>query len=476
MKLSFAVSNKIVKVFIWSDPNFAKSLSSLNLLVIVFSFGSSSIRNLAMAKDLPVVEVKAEEPVNPPNDLVILESNTQGLTEADYPDGGFDAWMVVVAGFWINFLGLGTLYCFGVYSNYYNKMNLDRLAVIQFIGSIATACLVSGGFVSGMLAEKFGMRLITGIGVIVMFLGLLLASFATSTWQFMLTQGFLFGIGSSLSYFSSLAAISQWWGKRRSIATGIAASGSGLGGLVLSPSVNALLSSVGLSWTLRIMALLILVVLLLLLPFVKQRIATTASKVPWDIMVDFRFLLLLGAVFFATAPNFIPAFIMPTYAEDVVGLTATDGATLLSIFNLASFLGRIAVGFAADIAIGKANSFIICTFLTSFSMLVIWPLCHSFGMLIFFALVVGFFSGAYFVLIPVIVGEMFGSARIGSLTGLAYVFSSIGYLGGPPVAGTIRDMYGYVPVCLFAGILTLVSALFCVAVRFTIERKFWKMA
>ncbi|KAJ3108034.1 hypothetical protein HK100_003490, partial [Physocladia obscura] len=418
----------------------------------------------AMEEDVGAAEAKiAVEDVN-------NAANTDGV------DGGFDAWMVVVASFVVHFLSLGNLYCFGEYATRYEAEGVGSAAAVQSVGSLGTAGLVGFGFAAGLLAERVGLRVAILSGAALMAGGLLLASFATRVWQLLLTQGLLFGAGCAFVYFPSLASLAQWWSRRRGVATGLAASGAGLGGLVLAPVLNALLSlpSVGTAWTLRAVALLIAVAIPATLPFVKQRVPSAKSAVPWSQLRNTRFLLLLGAVFFATAPNFIPAFFLPSYASDVVNLDSTDGAALVSIFNAASFFGRIAVGYAADVFIGKANAFLLCTLITSLSILIIWSLAHSFGALIIFAAICGFFSGAYFVVIPVIVGEMFGFEKVASLTGLTLTFSAIGYLGGPPLAGAIRDSSGYIAVCIFAGTLTFISALFCLAVRLSISKSLWK--
>ncbi|KAJ3069782.1 hypothetical protein HDU98_007168 [Podochytrium sp. JEL0797] len=326
------------------------------------------------------------------------------------PDGGGIACGVVLASFCVHFFCLGTLYTFGVYAVQYESMDLDRLSVISFIGSIGTTVTVGAGLLSGRLAERFGAQIMISVGAACMSLSLLLASFATQTWQFMVSQGFLFGLGCSLCYFPSLASIAQWWDKKRSIATGVAASGSGIGGLVLSLVTQHLLNTVGLAWTLRVNALLILVVLGLTIPLVRQRIPISRRPLDWSILRNLKFQLLLGSVFFAMTPNFIPAYFLPSFAKDVNGLNAGQGALLLV-------------------------------------------------------------SGGYFVLIPVIVGQVFGVAQLASLVGMSMTLSSIGYLAGPPIAGAIRDSVGYTGVCMFAGGLTVMSVLFCVALRVAVERK-----
>ncbi|KAJ3083219.1 hypothetical protein HDU99_000300 [Rhizoclosmatium hyalinum] len=378
--------------------------------------------------------------------VVLIEEATE---PPPAPDGGFEAWGTVIASFLVHFFERG----------------YGSLAIIQFVGAIGSTMLVGAGFISGRLGETFGFRTMVGVGTTLMAAALVLASFCTQIWQLMITQGFLFGFGACLCYFPSISSVSQWFDKKRSVATGIAASGSGIGGLVLSLVTQKLIATVDVQWTLRVNALILFVCLGASLPLVKQRVKTKKMPTDWSVLWNRRFLLLLGTVFFAMFPNFIPSNFLPSFARDVANLSASEGALLVALYNGSSAFGRILVGFLADFLVGRINSFILCTFLSAISMLVLWP----------FATFNGMVSGGYFVLIPVIVGQLFGVAQMASLVGMSMTLSSIGYLAGPPIAGAIRESVGFTGVCLFAGGLTLISVFFCISVRVVVEPKLLKI-
>ncbi|KAI8610877.1 major facilitator superfamily domain-containing protein [Chytriomyces sp. MP71] len=173
----------------------------------------------------------------------------------EYPDGGFDAWMAVFASFIFHFLAVGINYAFGVYANYYSRMGLASMSVLSFIGATAVFFMVGLGIVSGRLAEKFGFRSMMTAGTTLLCSGLFVASFCTQVWELILTQGVLFGVGMSVAYFPAVSLPSQWFEKRRGLATGIAVSGSGIGGLFMSLVTQELLGSIGFAWTMRITAL-----------------------------------------------------------------------------------------------------------------------------------------------------------------------------------------------------------------------------
>src|SRR5689334_20213003 len=102
---------------------------------------------------------------------------------------------------------------------------------------------------AGSICDYFGHRQSALVGVLVMTLSLVAAAFATEVWQLYLSQGLLYGLGASLTYFASLTLPSQWFKRNRGFVTGISISGGGIGGLWLSPVISKLLISKGLRWT-----------------------------------------------------------------------------------------------------------------------------------------------------------------------------------------------------------------------------------
>jgi MFS family permease len=62
----------------------------------------------------------------------------------------------------------------------------------------------------------------------------------------------MFGIGGSFLYFPCLTAPQQWFTTKRGLAVGVAMSGSGIGGLIISNIVQACIIHLGYRWALRI--------------------------------------------------------------------------------------------------------------------------------------------------------------------------------------------------------------------------------
>ena len=74
-------------------------------------------------------------------------------------------------------------------------------------------------------------------------------------WHLYLTQGLLYGIGSSMYYFPLMSLTPAYFDRNRGAAMGIVLAGSGAGGLVLSPVFHTLLTRLGIRWALRILGI-----------------------------------------------------------------------------------------------------------------------------------------------------------------------------------------------------------------------------
>ena len=63
--------------------------------------------------------------------------------------------------------------------------------------------------------------------------GMMMTSIATEYWQIMLAQGISVGLGSGCMFVPSVAIIAQYFSTNKALATGIAATGSSFGELMM---------------------------------------------------------------------------------------------------------------------------------------------------------------------------------------------------------------------------------------------------
>ena len=133
---------------------------------------------------------------------------------------------------------------YGVFLGYYLENGIYPAATprdFAFIGGLnfSVAMLASLAVTVLVRRNPFGIHLPMLIGVGLQTDGFITASFATRIWHLYLTQGVLVGLGVGFTYIPSIAVLSQWFRRRRSLANGISAAGSGIGGLLFSFMVRA---------------------------------------------------------------------------------------------------------------------------------------------------------------------------------------------------------------------------------------------
>ena len=136
-------------------------------------------------------------------------------------------------------------------------------SVRSFEGGIfhfATAVLGAGG---GMLADRFGPRIVCSAGMALIALGLLATSWATSLLAVYLSYGLLVGLGIALVYTPSIASVQPWFTTRRGLAGGIASSGVGAGTLLVPVLVAMAIGSMPWREAMQVLALGVLVLGLL---------------------------------------------------------------------------------------------------------------------------------------------------------------------------------------------------------------------
>ena len=105
------------------------------------------------------------------------------------------------------------------------------------------------------MCERYSCRTVGCIGAFLCVFGLVMSSFAKSLEVMYVTYGVTWGLGASLCYFPTLIILVQYFDTRLALVNGFVSSGSGLGTLVMSPFIQFILQKVGLSHSLRILAL-----------------------------------------------------------------------------------------------------------------------------------------------------------------------------------------------------------------------------
>ncbi|KAF6799448.1 major facilitator superfamily transporter [Colletotrichum sojae] len=236
-----------------------------------------------------------------------------------------------------------------------------------------------------------------------------------------------------------------------------------------------LLPAIGFSWSLRVPALFVFVMLLVGNITVRSRIKPVPKPVTLsDYIEPFKelpFVLLAFASCAGFSAMFVPINYIIVQAQDG-GVDPNMAGYLLTIMNAGSLPGGILPGYLGD-KIGRFNVMIIMCSLSAVVLLALWlpgtllaP--GSLGVYIAFAVLYGFTSGAFVGMMPALLGQILLDVRkIGVRQGVLFTCISLASLTGSPIAGAImsqqqREHWG---LQVFAGGMVVASALFFIATR-----------
>ncbi|KAM6510244.1 hypothetical protein FALCPG4_017868 [Fusarium falciforme] len=384
-------------------------------------------------------------------------------TSTVVPDGGLLAWLQVAGSFCLYFCTWGLIASFGSFQTIYENDELSSRTPFQIsvIGSLQTFLMVFSGFVMGPIYDAGYFRHLLAVGSFFIVVGTVLQSLCNRYWQYILTQGLMIGIGAGCLSILSVAITSLWFTTKLPLANGVAACGSGLGGVLLPIMVREIHARTTLPWAVRAVALLLLVMLGFANIVLRPRGAAKeprqrCSLVDRTAFTDWPYLLFVAGCFSVFLGMYTPFVYIQPYAlgQDIV--SPKLALYLLAILNSSSIFGRIFPALLAQ-RIGPMNMIIATAVALGITSLCLMS-ATSLPRLLITVLVHGFFTGSFFALQPTIFVRLASDPRmIGTRFGMAFSVMSFALLFGPPVAGALRRAKGYNGAWIWAGLTILVG-------------------
>ena len=126
--------------------------------------------------------------------------------------------------------------------------------------------------------DRYGPKGLLIAGTACYMTGLLLLAESYLYWHFVLTLGVLSGTGAALLSTVALASVPQWFDRKAALAIGISMAGAGLGGVIFPFVLRAGFTNLGYKWTIRLLALVVLILGMLGTVLVKARLPKGRSK------------------------------------------------------------------------------------------------------------------------------------------------------------------------------------------------------
>ncbi|RPA75383.1 major facilitator superfamily protein [Ascobolus immersus RN42] len=393
------------------------------------------------------------------------------------PDGGY-GWVVVGACATLNGFTWGVNASYGVYLAHYLQSDQFPEATptdYAFIGGLNFSIAMLVAPLVTPTAREIGPRKTMFIGVAIQTLGWILASFCKRIWQLYLTQGILIGLGLGFIFIPSIAVMSQWFSKKRSLANGISAAGSGLGGLIWSFLTRAVIDKLGIEWTLRITGIVVCVVNCIATSLMRHRnhlIKPTQNGFDWRLLIRFDMMLLLSWAFILNFGYVTILFSIPDYCTSV-GMTKSQASTALAILNLGTALGRPLIGVISD-RLGRFEVAEVCTMLVAALSLAMWIPANGFAVTLVYCLLIGAVLGIFWVSVAPLSIEVVGLKELPSALSLSWLAIVLPCTFGEVIALHIRrpeNQHPYLYAQLFAALSYLVAGVFLDLLRRVVRKR-----
>jgi OFA family oxalate/formate antiporter-like MFS transporter len=309
--------------------------------------------------------------------------------------------------------------------------------------------------ITGFYIPRFGPRVITAIGGIVVGLGYILSSFATNIGAMIVTYGVIAGTGVGIVYGVPMVVVSRWFPDRKGLAVGLTIIGFGLSPLITAPLANHLIAAYTVRPTLRIlgitfMAIVLAIAITLKLPpkewHPPQNLATSTSTIaqtyPANILKSRSFYGLWICYAIATLIGLSAIGISSPVGEEMIKIDPALAASSVSLFALFNGVSRPLFGWLSDrfqphyVAIASYSLILIACVL-----MVNAQTGQVATYLIAFCLF-WFCLGGWLAMAPITTMRFFNPDQYAQNYGIVFTAYGVGAIIGTLATGSIRDWFG----------------------------------
>ena len=370
-------------------------------------------------------------------------------------------WIVVAAGMLMTCVGMGSMFSLAVFLQ---PMSADTGWSRTGISTAMTIAFLAMGFSAffwGAISDRHGARIVVLLGSLLLGLGLVLASRATSLIEFQLLFGIIIGMAAGAFYAPMMAVASGWFEHNRSLAVALVSAGMGMGPLTMAPFARWLITNdewrpamlmVGLTATLLIVPAALLVrrppVVLDVAPPAPTPALGVATPVAalamgprmsaGEALRTPQFAALALAHFACCAAHSGPIFHMVTFAIGC-GIPAMAAVSVYSLAGLSGLGGRLLLGVLAD-RLG-AKQVLVGGLMVQALGAGAYLFARELGELYALSIVFGIAYGGVMPLYAILAREYFGAHIMGTVFGAISALASLGMAFGPWAGGWVFDTY-----------------------------------
>ena len=323
-------------------------------------------------------------------------------------------------------------------------------AGISLAMTINFLVMAFGSFGWGAASDRWGARVVTLIGAVLLGLALVLASHATTLLRFQLTFGILVGLSASAFFAPMIATVTGWFETRRNLAVSLVSAGMGMAPLTLSPLASWLITEYGWRTAMFDIGLLAWAVVIPAALFVRRppvvapasaRGSQTAEPAPSvsKALTSPQFLVLAFTFFLCCAAHSGPIFHVVSYAM-YCGLGSMAAVSVYSVEGLAGLGGRLLLGVLADRY--GAKRILVAALAVQAIAIASYVAVNELDEFYALAVIFGVAYGGGMPLYASLARDYFGQRIMGTVFGAATMLSSLGMSLGPVAGGWVFDHFG----------------------------------
>ena len=399
--------------------------------------------------------------------------------ELDEEDPDIDkgyAWVVCGACVLFNFCTWGMNSGFAIYfANYLTNGTFEGATKMDYsyIGGIAFGVGLFFSPVITVIQGYIGFKKTLIIGNCLQFTALMLASWSRKLWQLYCTQGLMQSFGLAFLSIPATTVLPQWFKKKRVLAMGIGAAGSGLGGLVFNLGMQKVVDTKGVFWALRVQSIIGFGLTWIAIFLAKSKAQThhiqfnffnfsSCRMAAYWLVMLFVITCILGYVIVLyTLANFTTS----------LGYSERQGSIVSAMVQVGSLFGRPNVGYLSD-RYGAATVGFVVYYIAGIFCLAMWIPARNYATVIIFALIMGALMGSIYAIFAPLIARIFGIQKmsvvfgqIWSIMGIAGLFSPVIGVKLTKGSGAEVNPSSYRDCSIFTGIMFLACATFMLIIR-----------
>ena len=370
----------------------------------------------------------------------------------------------------------GSFYMWTVCKGPLAEMNGWTSNEVTLAFSMFTLGVFLFAFINSFVIKKFPTGPVVLVAGLIFSLGWFLVGTAKTPMQLYIYFGLMCGGSDGFIYSNAVSAATKWFPDKKGFANGLCIGCMGGATIIFAPLANWLIETYGVVLALKIVGVILAVCYLifsLLLkapepgwkpegwePSAGSNAVSAKDYKLGEALRTPKFYLIFLLFVAAAVSGMMMTGNVSGIGQQLCGMTATQGAMMVSIMALFNFIGRFAFGSLSD-KIGRYNTLYIVLVVTAAVMFFGFKLVSGFVGFVIAIGIVGACFGGVMALMPSLTSDALGSRYFTELYAMIYGGYTIASFVGPMVASNCFQVSGnFNSAFSVAGVLTIVGVVF----------------